>query len=41
MNTIRPLCHGNESWQLLDAQQLVDAYEKGQLQSSSHMAYFS
>lgn len=32
MNTIRPLCHGNESWQLLDAPQLVDAYEKGQLQ---------
>lgn len=32
MNTIRPLCHGNESWQLLDAPQLVDAYEKGLLQ---------
>lgn len=31
MNTLRPVYDGSESWQLLDAPQLVDAYEKGEL----------
>lgn len=31
MNALRPVCNGSEFWQLLEAPQLVDAYEKGEL----------